>query len=318
MTSATFTDPTRPTVPGNDLALFIGELRETTQEQGNYRSLVTTDDLPQKMGTTYNTPKLGAFTAGGMVEGMDVATFQQLTASNVVVTPGEVGLAFKFAKRSLAQWNDPMQIRAGRVAKQAVARKTDADLAGLASSFTTYATLGAAATVFTPGHIMAGVATLKGGNNTGGVAIAAGSVSNQVPSGPINGVFRWEALTQVMRNLAGGAVTGTVVTTSITAPDGGKGADVFDSMFVATLAKCNLYGNSNIAKDVNDDHVGLFFHKGAILYVNFTHDGAGDIFQRDSNDGRSIQLTLVDDYGFGVLDQNYAISGTFDATRATS
>ena len=42
------------------------------------------------------------------------------------------------------------------------------------------------------------------------------------------------------------------------------------------------------------------------------------VFTRDSDDGRSLQMTLVTDYGFGILDQNYGIACTFDATPATS
>lgn len=319
MQSSTFNEATRSTVPGNDLTLFIAKARETIQEQGNLVSLVTNDNLPQRSGTTHNSPKLGAFSAGSLSEGVDIASFQQLTTSNVVTTPGEVGLAFKFSKKSLAQWSDPMQVRAGRIAQQAIARKKDADIGALASSFTTYAALGSAGTVMTVGHSIAGTATLRGGNNTGGTAITAGAVSNQVPSGPINGVFRWESLVQIMRSLVGGPITGTVVTTSVGAPpDASKGGAVLDSLFVDRVGGAMLYGNANLAKDVNDDTTGMWFHKAAMLYVDFTHDGAGSIFQRDSNDGRSIQLTLVDDYGFNVLDQNYGISGVFDATRATS
>lgn len=316
-----FTEATRPTVDGNLLALFIGTARSTNQEQGNMQSLVFNDTLPKAMGTTHNSPKLGSFTAQGLTDGEDVSNFQTLTSSNVVTTPGEVGVAFKFTKRSLAQWTEPMQVRAGRIAKDALARKKDADLIGLASSFTTYAALGAAATVMTNGHIIAAVSTLRGGNNTAGSAISAGAVTNQVPPGPINVVARWESLTQPMRQLAGAPVSGTVGTTQVPAsyPGGSPAQEVFNSLFVSNAWGASIYGNSNIAKDSDDDMHGLAFHKDAIIYVGFPHEGAtGEAFVRDSNDGRSIQVTLVDDYGFGVLDQNYAIDLLFDATRATS
>ena len=39
---------------------------------------------------------------------------------------------------------------------------------------------------------------------------------------------------------------------------------------------------------------------------------------KDSDDGRSISITIVDDYGFGVLDQAYAIAATFAADPVTS
>lgn len=320
MQTGTFTEATRPTVPGNLLKLMIAKARETTQEQGTIKSLVFNDTLPQHMGTTYNSPKVGALTGQGLTQGEDITNFQALTTSNVVVTPGEVGLAVKFAKKSLSQWSENMAVRTGRIMRDAIDRKQDADLGGLAASFTTY-TLGTESTVLTAGHLVAGYARLKGGNNVAASAIAAGAVSNQVPKGPINGCFRWESLTQVMRNLIGGPLLGTVVTTSVAA-SGGPGSmqnAALEDLFVSKIGGVMLYGNSNFAKAADDGATTMIFHRDAIVHVPFPHDGANNnIFTRDSDDGRSLQMTLVTDYGFGILDQNYGIACTFDATPATS
>ena len=68
-----------------------------------------------------------------------------------------------------------------------------------------------------------------------------------------------------------------------------------------------------------NDTVGIIGHRDAIAFVPFPHDGAqNDIFTVDSDDGRSIQMTLVTDYGFGILDQAYAIAATFAADPVTS
>jgi hypothetical protein len=322
MQTGTFTEATRPTVPGNILTLMIAKARETTQEDGTLRSLVFEDTLPQRMGTTYNSPKLGALTYEGLTQGEDITNFQQLTTSNVVITPGEAGLATKFSKKSLSQWTENMAVRTGRIMRDARDRKIDADIGGLSASFTTY-TLGAATTALTVGHLIAGKARLKGGNNVAGSAIAAGAVSNQAPRGQIWGAFRWESLTQVMRSLAGGPTLGTVITTSVAA-SGGPGSkqnEVLDDLYVGKVGGVQLYGNSNFAKDSSDDAVTMIGHRDAIAFVPFPHDGVtggGAPFVRDSDDGRSLQMTSVDDYGFGVLDQNYAIACTFDATAATS
>ena len=318
MSTGTFTEATRPTVPGNLLTLAIAKARETTQEQGNIKSRVFNDKLAQGMGTTYNSPKVGALTAQGLNATEEITNYQVLGTSNVVITPGEVGLAVKFAKKALAQWSEPMATRTGRIMRDARDRKTDADLGGLAASFTTY-TLGTAGAILTPGILAAGKSRLKGGNNTAGSAIAAGTVSNQAPAGPIDGFFRWESLTQVMRNLIGGATTGTVVTTSVAAPGSGKGAQALDNLYVDKVAGVNVFGNSNLAKDASDDTVGMILHGDAIVYVPFPHDGAnGSTLPTDSNDGRFTQISLVDDYGFGILDQNYGIAVTVDATSPTA
>ncbi len=320
MTTGTFTEATRPTVPGNLLTLMIAKARETTQEQGNIRSRVFNDTLAQRMGTTWNSPKLGALEMQGLNASEEITTYQQLGSSNVVITPGEAGLAVKFAKKSLVQWSEDLAVRTGRIMRDARDRKIDADLGGLAASFTTN-TLGSAGTVLTVGLLAAGKSRLKGGNNTAGSAIAAGAVSNQAPAGPIDGFFRWESLTQVMRSLIGGPATGTVATTSIAA-SGGPGSmqnAALEDLYVAKVGGVHLFGNSNLAKDASDDTVGMIIHGDAIAYIPFPHDGAeGSVKEKESDDGRFIQMTLVTDYGFGILDQNYGIAVTVDATSPTA
>ena len=94
---------------------------------------------------------------------------------------------------------------------------------------------------------------------------------------------------------------------------------VLEDLFVDRVAGVDLFGNSNFAKDTGNDTVSIIGHRDAIAFVPFPHDGAGDgIFTRESDDGRSIQMTLVQDYGFGVLDQAYAIAATFAADPITS
>lgn len=320
-TTGTFTEATRPTVPGNLLKLTIAKARETTQEQGTLKSLVFTDTLAQHMGTTWNSPKLGALNMQAATEGEDVTNFQTLSTSNVVITPGEVALAVKFSKKSLAQWSENMAIRAGRIMRDARDRRIDADIGGLAASFTTY-TLGSAGTVLTTGHLAAGKSRLKSGNNTTGSAISAGTASNQAPAGPIWGCFRWESLTAVMRTFIGSSITNSSLGTTSPGAPGEPGSyqyKALDDLYVGRVAGVDLYGNSNLAKDASDDTVGIIGHRDSIAYIPFPHDGAEEApFVRDSDDGRSLQMTLVSDYGFGILDQNYGIAATFDATAPTS
>ncbi len=320
MHTGTFTEATRATVPGNLINIINAKARETTQEQGNIKSLVFNDKLMS--GTaSYSSPKIGSLVMQGLNATEELTNYQTLTTSNVVVTPGEAGLAVKFAKKSLATWSEPMAARTGRIMRDARDRKIDADLGGLFPSFTTY-TLGAAAAVLTPNVLAAGRARLKGGNNTTGSAIAAGTVSNQAPAGPINGVFRWESLTQVMRNLIGGPITvtpATIAVTSVSAPAAGKGAEALENLYVDRVAGVRVYGNSNLAKDASDDTVGSIFHGDAIAYIPFPHDGAeGNVKNTESDDGRFLQMTLVTDYGFSILDQNYGIAVTTDATQPTA
>jgi len=320
MTTSTFSEATRSTVPGNGLTLAIGKFRETTQELGSLRSLVFNEKLMHRSGTSWSSPKFGTLNMESLTEGEDITNFQTLSSSNVVITPGEAGLAVKISKKSEAQWSESMAARTGRIMKDSHDRKIDADIGALGPSFTTY-TLGTAGAVLTPGILAAGKSRLKGGGNVASSAIAAGTVSNQAPAGRVIGAFRWESLTQVMRSLIGGPTTGTVVTTSVGA-SGGAGSKqdaALENLYVDRVAGVHLYGNSNLAKDASDDTVGIIFHSDAIAYIPFPHDGAeAAVFVRDSDDGRSFQMSLVTDYGLGILDQNYGIAVTVDATAPTA
>lgn len=322
-TTSTLNGATIPTVPGDLLKLFIAAARMTTQEQGNLKQLVLNDTLPPGMGTTWNSPKIGTFTAYSLTQGVDMAQQQQLTATNVVVTPAEVGVQTIFTKKSLAQWSEDMQTRAGMIMRQAMDRKIDADIGGLAASLTTYSAIGGAGTVMAPGHVMAAYSTLKSGTNTAGTAIAAGAVNQPVPPGPIYGVFRPETLAAAMHPLGGGPVASapTVATTSIAA-NGAPGTyqnEVLDSLFVGKLFNVLLYTNANIAKNASDDANGMVFHEDAMVFVEEPHEMAGgDIMIEEDVSLRSIELNMVEDYGFGILDSHYGIEMTFDASPLTS
>jgi hypothetical protein len=91
------------------------------------------------------------------------------------------------------------------------------------------------------------------------------------------------------------------------------------SLYSGTIAGVDLYRSSNLAKDANDDVVGAVFHEMAMVFVPFRHEGAGgSIFTRESDDGRSVLMTLVEDYGFGILDGNLGVGVTLDGTPPTS
>ncbi|MDE1871817.1 MAG: hypothetical protein KGI06_06285, partial [Candidatus Micrarchaeota archaeon] len=232
-----------------------------------------------------------------------------------------VGVQTVFTRKSLAQWSENMQTKAGQVMRQAMDRKEDADIGGLASSLSTYAALGTAATVMTVGHVAAAFSTLKAGLNTAGTAIAAGAVNQPVPPGPICGAFRPETLASVSRSLVGGPITGTPVTTSIGAngPAGSLQSEALDAWFVGRVAGVDLYSNANFAKATTDGANTMVFHRDALVFVEEPHDmAAGNIMIEEDTSLRAIELNMVEDYGFGVLDSHYGIEMTFNAAPATS
>lgn len=316
MTSG-FTGVTVPSVPGNVLKLMIASARMTPQLTGNVTTLVFNDPLPKGMGTTYNSPKFGSFTAYSATEGVDVANWQALTASNVIITPGEVTVQTAFTKKSLAEWSENVATRAGEIMRRAMDRKKDADVTGLFTSLDL--AVGGPAQVLSIGHLVASVSRLAGGANTAAAAIAAGAGTNVVEEGPFHGVFRPESLGALVKETIGGAAfIGTLQKTSIGVPGGGVADDLarrgVASLYNGTLGGVDLYRCANIAKDASDDAIGAVFVEMAMVYVPFDHEGAGgNVHLATSDDGRTILMTLVEDYGFGELDGNLGVAVTVDA-----
>lgn len=323
-TTASFSGATTPTVPGNVLKLLIAAARDTPQLQGNLTTLITNDPLPNGMGTTWNSPKFGTYTAYSLSEGVDMAQQQSLTVTNIVITPAEVGVQAVYTWKSLAEWSENVLQRAGQIMRRAMDRKKDADVSSLFSGLDK--SRGGAGESLTVGHLSASVATLTGGTNTGGTAITAGNGTNVVEEGPFHGVFRPESLHALARSLMGGPgfAQSSPSQTAVGAIGGAGsvGNEVtrggVQSLYMSTVGGVDLYRCANLAKNTSDDTVGAVFVEGAMVFVPMNHQGTGDDMIQDDKSLRASELNYVEDYGFGELDGNLGIGVTNDATAATT
>lgn len=320
--SAGMSGATTPTVPGNVLTLMIASARATPQLDGNVSSLVFNDPLPPAMGTTYNSPKLGDFTAYSATQGVDSANWQALTSTNVVVTPGEVVVQTAFTKKSLAQWTENLATKAGEIMRRAMDRKKDADIGGLFGSLNLSA--GGAGLLLNIGILSASVARLAGGANTTGTAISAGQGTDVSEEGPFHGVFRPESLGQLTVSTIGSSAFQGALTATHTGVPGGSVSDQLarqgvPSLFMGTLAGVDLYRCANLAKDSSDDVEAAVFTEMAMVFVPFRHEGAdASVHVAESDDGRTLLMTYCEDYGFGELDGNKGVAVTVDATPLAS
>lgn len=304
---------------GNMLRLMITTARMTPQAPGNLTTLVQNDPLPNGMGTSLNSPKFGTLVAYSLTQGIDMVQQQALTATNVSVTPAEVGVQVILTRKSVNQWSEDVAVRAGTIMRQAMDRKKDIDIGGLFASLTR--TVGAAGQFLGLGHLSAAVGRLAGGANTTGTAISAGQGINVV-EGPYNGVFRPESLIYFIRTIVGApaAPNPTVATTSPGLYGGGDAnrlAVEGQSLSMGQWAGVDVYRNANLAKDVNDDVNGAVFNKGAFIYVPMEYDGLADMEQEVDKSLRAFELNWIEDYGFAVLDDNYGVLAISDASALT-
>jgi hypothetical protein len=301
---------------GNLLRLMITTARTTPQAEGNLTTLVQRDPLPNGMGTSLNSPKFGTLAAYSLTQGIDMTQQQALTATNVSVTPAEVGVQIVLTRKSVAQWSEDVAMRAGVIMKQAMDRKKDVDIGGLFGTFTR--TVGAAGQFLGLGHLSASVGRLAGGANTTGTLITAGQGIN-VAEGPYNGVFRPESLIYFLRTIIGGAAAPnpTVGTTSIAAEANQSLVRTGQSKSMGEWAGVDVFRNANLAKDSLDDVNGAVFMKGAIIYVPMEYDGLADMEQEVDKSLRAYELNWVEDYGFAILDDSLGVLVISDASALT-
>ena len=321
-TTTSFSGATTPSA-NNVLKLMVAAARMTPQLPGNLTTLVLNDPLPPGMGTSWNSPKFGTFTAYSLTQGVDMAQLQSLTATNIVITPAEVGVQAVFTKKSLGQWSENVQIKAGQIMRQAMDRKKDIDIGGLFIGLDR--TAGAAGEVMTIGHLTASVAKLAGGlSYTASGAVAAGLGTNAVAQGPFIGVFRPESLHALLRATVGGPfISSAVIKTSVGLEGEGlaqQAATVgVDALFAGTIGGVQLYRNSNLAKDSGDDVHSAVMVKEALVYVPFNgNPDTGEIAIEEDVSLRAIEMNYVEDYGFGELDGNLGIDVVVDGTAPTT
>lgn len=310
---------TVPTNVGNLLKLMIATARMTPQQEGNLTQLFQNDPLPTGMGTSWNSTKFGTLTAFSLAQGVDMTQQQALTGTNVSVTPAEVGVQVVLTRKSVNQWSEDVAERAGRIMRQAMDRKKDIDIGGLFSGFSRR--VGAAAAVFSLGHINAGVARLAGGANTAGTAITAGQ-GTDVNDGPFITVARPESMHALLRSLVGApaASAPTVGTTSpgLTGGMGDEYARRGQNRSMGEIGGTTVYRNANLAKDSSDDVSGFIGEKGAIVYVPMQYEGLGALIKEPDESLRAFEINYVEDYGFAELDDNKGIELLLDASPATS
>lgn len=324
-TTSTFSGSTVPTVPGNVLKLFIAAARMTPQLPGNLTTLVQNDPLPNGVGTTWNSPKFGTYTAYSLTQGVDMSQQQDLAATNIVITPAEVGVQAVFTWKSLAQWSENVISRAGEIMRRAMDRKKDTDISGLFTGLDR--ALGAAAQTMSVGHLTAAVSALAGGSTgTADAAITVGTGTNVVEEGPFIGAFRPEQLHRLSQAILGGGGYHTS-SPSQTAQglNGGPGSlqneigrNGVAALFHGEVAGVQLYRSANIARDSSNDAIGAVFVKGAMVYVPMEYKGTGDEMIEDDKSLRASELNYVEDYGFGELDGNLGAKVTTDSSPNTA
>lgn len=275
---------------------LIAEAQYTLQHETLMPQLFRNESLTEHMGRTWNQPRHGTVTATALTEGVPLAVGQIPTQANTAITPGEAGAEVIITKVALSSGRDNYMKQMGVVLADSIKLKVDRD--GF-TRFADYTTIGTAAVALTAGHVTAAVSRVRAAN-----ASTAGP-----PRGPFYFVHRYEAMANLLNNLA---PTGTYPVPA------GLSQELIELYYVHDLKLFSLNGgfaSGNLTRDAADDAVGAVFSKNATIYVEA--DAAG--FESDYDpELRGWVVVGVARYAYGTDVTSWGVGMTFDAADRVS
>lgn len=273
------------------LVPYLAATQFTIENETVMTQLVRKVTLPKRQGTAWREPKMGTLNASALTAGVDMQQAQRLQDSLWSVTPAEVGVQVVLTDEVLDYVRDDQMQIAGRLAGDAISRKTDVD--GIATFQASSTGLGSTGVALGWGYIAAGEAAIHG-------------ASERAPD-PIHHVQHSHAYHPLAKSLA---PTGTYPIPA------GISQEIIESGFMnmKSLAGTSLWRDNNIVKSTNDS-VGGLFSKEAFLYVEAF--GPTTEKERDSS-LRAWEVNTVVKYGWGIYQQSWTRKMTFDATTPTS
>lgn len=266
---------------------IVAETQFTARHKTVMRQLVRVLDMPEHEGSPIDRPKIGKLVAGGLVEGMDIASPQPFTDTDVSINPTEVGLQSVLTDRMIRRAPSGFREMAAEEHARAYAEKMDTDLLGLFSGFSTG--ISNASNALTVDDLGVGRTNVKGNSEPG--------------PDPLYGVLHPYQAWDIHRGLvpihAGSAASDV---DALLFPVGGVSEMVLREAGIGRLFGVTWFEDGNISTDSGDDAYGAVFSKEAIMLI-VTSEGS----MRPERDEslRAWELNYVGEYGFAEWVDSY-------------
>jgi len=263
---------------------IVQEALFTFQETSVMRPLVTTYSITGS-GKTIQVPVYPAISAAAVNEGTDLSN-TAIDPTSVTITASEVGVMTTLTDLARESASRNVASDIGKLFGEAIAKKVDADLVALFSSFSS--DIGSAGTELTADLLFKAQATLRALN---------------VPA-PYYGVFNPKAVFNLKKTLT---QAGYNTSASSLSEIGNKA--LMDG-YIGKVAGIDVFENANISIDVSDDSIGGVFHPmslGLAMKADFKIETQRDASLR----GTEIVATVT--YGKGVVKSNYGVAVTTDS-----
>lgn len=266
------------------------------------KSSIRMEKLPTRQGPSVNIPKFGQVTTLALSEGVDMAQAQQITDTNMTITPAEFGAQVVLTDLNLLEAKDEFFRVSGRILGESFDRQQDETLC---DDFANYSlVVGSAGTAMNLGHAMAAHASIK--YNTAADSVA-GRGGEPGPD-PICFVHTPAVLHDLAKSLTGGV--GAAAATQIT-PDTSKAG-----YQLAAVPGLTIKADININKDTSDDAIGGIFSREAQIIAVLGPEADAER-ERDAS-LRAWEINFVGRWARGEYEDTWGRGVTMDSGRPTS
>lgn len=291
---------------------FIAKALETREHTGVMDKLVDTKRLPNGYGSTYNEPYIGSISAAALTDGLEFDSPVSFTDTNVTVTTGEVGVQTLITKRTNDVVKENLMAIAGRLMSNAIAYKRDTDLLALMDGFG--GSFGSGTATLVVGHITSALAMLRSGRAaSGGTARTGARTTGDPAPAPYYAVIHeWQRralaaqLSGVFAVSSDAAIGTTAPSMNFTGRAGGISdyqAKWIEEHYLGTIDGCKVIIDNNLPISSSATKSGVFSKEALInlMFRNMVHKTV------ETDDGRAVKTTLVDDYGTGERNDIWGI-----------
>lgn len=287
------------TMLDDTLPVIKGEARFTEQYLEVLSKLCWRIEKPLHSGTNTDLPYWGTVIAKNQTEGVDMATSETMSDTNVRFTPGEVGVKLLVTHKAIRDNQEDVIRAGGAICGAAMVVKRETDLAGQLDDATS--SMGAANTTLSLGHLAAAWATLAGN------ALASGGPAKQ-PYVAVHHPFVLLDLVDIFTPTIAGGTTPLAASASATAEQ------ALANYIVGRLFGMSVYSCGNIPIDSDADAKGGVFASGKGGGLVLVTAKEWDFKPTDDWSARATELVVVGEYAVGEYLAGWIVELYNDAT----
>ena len=283
---------------------YVAESRYTMQERpGVIWKSIRRQDLPSHEGGSVNIPKYGTVNTYALTEGVDMAQAQEITDSNLAITPAEYGAQVILTKMMLDTVKDDFFRVAGKLLGESFDRQREQTLCDDMDNFSV--ALGSAGTAMNLGHAMAGYASVKYNTTANG---SAGRGGEPAPD-PVYGFITPAMAHSIKKTMVGGI--GAAGATQVV-PD--LSHTVLGEEFEA--GGVHIRTSINFNKDSSDDVKGGIISEEALIGVQL---GGGPEAEKEYDSSlRAYEVNFVGRWARAEYNDAWGREALFDSALPTS